>query len=277
MSVQVKNQVYTFSSSSTPPQVAYQTDGDFNQIFDDTSFLPDGVNHPDFNFEDEDVQRMMNSTDRTQDPFINSLSSDESWASIATFGPRCNRCGNPCGTDVIYCENLAFHKRHFTCKLCKTVLDSPIPINGEIYCQNCSESIKPSSHCCYICGAQRTPASIFVAGHAFCPNHFKCYTCQTPLNINNFTQRQGHFYCPKHVPVRPVLQCAKCGTEIPSKAIHALGAFYHPECFICCSCGSNLASKQYVTTEGHPICTSCFKKLPKTSRLAAAQYRPSHP
>lgn len=270
--------ILTFSSTfGDTSQIKEQDATDlFDENQDDTSFIPSSDNFTNFDLIDEDYQRVMHSTEEAQqDAFLNSLASDESWASVASFGPRCNRCGNPCGNDVIFCENLAYHKRHFTCKKCKSRLSEAIPISGEIYCKNCAPTVKPSAHCCFVCGAPRTENSIVVAGHVFCHHHFRCSTCQTPLDINNFTQRQGRFYCPQHVPVRPALICEKCKREIPSKAIHCMGHYYHSECFRCVVCDASLAGKEYTTTGNGPLCTNCFNKLPKTTKLAVA--RKNHP
>ena len=59
-----------------------------------------------------------------------------------SFGPRCARCGMPCGNDAIYFGTLTFHKRQFNCKICGSSLDFPIVINDDLYCKSCVTKMK---------------------------------------------------------------------------------------------------------------------------------------
>lgn len=201
---------------------------------------------------------------------LNSMNSAESWASFASFGPRCQRCGNPCGSDVIYFENLAFHKRHFTCKKCNQPLIEPVLIGKEVYCLTCSHGDKqpdmPEDYGCCICSKPFCETSIIIAGKCYCQEHFRCATCHKQLTVDNYRQRKGHIYCIEHAPQRPITSCAECGGEITDKAITAIGQHFHPGCFCCVICKTNLANQAFAAWKNKPICQNCFKRLPKHIR-----------
>lgn len=203
---------------------------------------------------------------------MNSMSSTESWASFQSFGPRCQRCGNPCGDDVVYFENLTYHKRHFTCKKCNQPLVEPVLIGNEVYCLICSQGDSPlpspEDQGCNICRKPFCETSVIVAGKCYCKDHFRCATCHKPLTIDNYRQRKGHIYCVEHAPQRPFVHCSECGGEITDKSINALGQNFHPSCFCCVLCKENLANKVFTAWKNKPLCQECFKKLPNHVKIA---------
>ena len=87
--------------------------------------------------EDEQVLNIINSL------CDNSLG--ECLSEVLSFGPRCTRCGMPCGCDTIYFGSMAFHKKHFNCKICGSSIDFPIVIDNDICCQKCLAKIKKES------------------------------------------------------------------------------------------------------------------------------------
>ena len=194
---------------------------------------------------------------------------DEAWAPLASFGPRCHRCGNPCGDDVVYHGSLAFHRCHFTCRRCRSALRVPISVNGDVYCQSCAPHVEPGSHVCCVCQQPRNSESIVVAGRCFCPQHFTCRACGVVLDPETFGQRGGEFFCPEHVPDMAV--CAACGMEVNSRRVIANGCSYHADCFCCSMCGTNLVDQKYTTYDGRPICVRCFKGLPKGVQAGIAR------
>lgn len=198
--------------------------------------------------------------------------SDESWAAFASFGPRCNRCGNPCGDDVVYHGSMAFHRRHFTCKGCNSTLIVPIAINNELYCQSCAPHVQPESHSCCVCHQPRNPASVIAAGRCFCREHFKCKTCGSILDLDTFRQRGGDFFCREHVPNPPASHiCAKCHREVTERKVIVFGKTYHPDCFSCAQCLAPLDHKKYTTYQDKPICIDCFNNLPKSVQAGLAK------
>ena len=148
--------------------------------------------------EDEEVLQIIQSMNSTE--VADDTSVLESWSACVSFGPRCARCGNPCGDDVVYVGSLAFHKRHLKCRKCGKRMQVPIIINGDIYCQNCSKLVKPRQNTCEICHQIVDETGVSVGGKSYCADHFRCATCNCRLSISNYKQKGGKFYCPQHVP-----------------------------------------------------------------------------
>ena len=107
---------------------------------------------------------------------------NNSWSSFTHFGPRCNRCGNPCGEDAIYHGSMAFHKDHFTCYKCGSMIKIPVFVNGEMYCKRCGKDIQPKSYTCFVCGAPRNMESVIIDEKCYCKKHFQCSICGCILN-----------------------------------------------------------------------------------------------
>lgn len=212
--------------------------------------------------EDEEVLRIIRSIGEFDDDLMDSEMSCqmESWASIVSFGPRCTRCGNPCGDDVYLHGTMPFHKRHFTCRNCNGPMVIPITINGDVYCQQCASFIQPKAKICHVCKAPADKNSIFAAGKCFCPNHFRCSKCNRLLSPTNFLQRAGKFYCPEHAPDKPVQVCFSCNREIDTEPITGADQIFHPECFVCSKCHADLKNKPYTLTDQKLLCESCSQQ-----------------
>ena len=89
--------------------------------------------------DDEEIVNLV----RTMNFDINSDEKDtqedvQSFNAIPNIGPRCHRCGNPCGNDALFFGQHAYHSKHLTCYRCNTKLKMPIIIENEIYCHSCS-------------------------------------------------------------------------------------------------------------------------------------------
>jgi len=52
--------------------------------------------------------------------------------------------------------------------------------------------------------------------------------------------------------------CASCRKPIQGDIVQALGKQYHPDHFICTSCGTVLGSGNFYEQEGQPQCENCF-------------------
>lgn len=190
----------------------------------------------------------------------------ENFQPLASFGPRCTRCGNPCGNDVYYHGPLPFHKRHFVCKRCNGALHVPITVNGDVYCQNCARSIKPKPPTCCKCHAPVADKSVIVAGKCFCQDHFRCAFCNNILNANNFIQRAGKFYCPDHIPEPTKAACSVCNLPIEGSSVDKNGILMHPECFRCSICHQNLDHLPCSFIKNKPYCLSCADKAQASVR-----------
>lgn len=212
------------------------------------------------------------------------------------FGPRCTRCGNPCGDDVIYQGNLAFHSAHFTCKECRKNLKVGILLNNDVYCQSCAAKVTPQSNNCCVCNSPRPSASVVIGGRCFCKEHFVCACCGKILDPTSYKRSpiDGNFYCESHCPKEDTFpMCAGCGRPIvtknsPSQAYSSISSFYpsskvicasicgskvkfHSECFNCYICNKSLVDlPKYTVYDGRPICVNCFKQLPREVQTSIA-------
>lgn len=200
------------------------------------------------------------------------------------LGPRCIRCGNPCGEDVIYHGNLAFHSCHFNCYECGAPLTVGISLNNEVFCQLCASTVKPQDTTCCICHSPKTSTSIVVEDRCFCRDHFMCAHCGKLLNIASFKRSNidGNFYCEEHCPNETFLLCAGCKLPItvnsPMSDSKAISAYigekslkFHSHCFNCNICHKSLVTPhKYTVYEEQPICLKCFKNLPKKVQSSIA-------
>ena len=227
---------------------------------------------------DEEVLEIIRSVGPStrETPTANSSSHMETWASFQSYGPRCQRCGNPCGDDVVYFESVAFHKRHFTCRRCNQPLTQPVLIGGDVFCSTCAQrestvGQQTADTGCVVCHAPYGPESVLIAGKCYCKNHILCTVCHKKLGTDEFRVRAGQIYCLEHTPTHSPLLCAQCGGEITEKSVLAMGQRYHPQCFYCQLCNNNLANKPFAVWKGRPLCQACFKKLPKHIRVAISK------
>ncbi|EAY15089.1 LIM domain containing protein [Trichomonas vaginalis G3] len=219
--------------------------------------------------EDEEVLKIIRSLGNMSAPTDTAA---DSYTPLASFGPRCTRCGNPCGNDVYYHGPLPFHKKHFVCKRCGGPLHVPITINNDVYCQNCARMVKPKAPICHQCNGQLTDKPVIVAGKCFCEEHFTCAKCGQVLQQNNFVQRSGKFYCPNHAPESPKSVCCVCKLQVEGQNIVRNGLVFHPECFVCTGCRQNLAHVPYSFIRNKPYCLSCADKaqnMIKNKRLSS--------
>jgi len=88
-------------------------------------------------------------------------------------------------------------------------------------------------------------------------------------------------------PALPKGVCSGCRKPVTGEAIHALGRSYHPEHFMCSTCGKGIGTGSFYEREGQPQCDKCYQavfckrcancKLPITSQLVTALGQPWHP
>ena len=176
-------------------------DSGFFLIPDAMSFI-DFPSSPLIDEDDEEVLRIVRSCSFDNQFENESLESEppqnNSWSSFTHFGPRCNRCGNPCGEDAIYHGSMAFHKDHFTCYKCGSMIKIPVFVNGEMYCKRCGKDIQPKSYTCFVCGAPRNMESVIIDEKCYCKKHFQCSICGCILNKNEYVVKDNNFYCSEH-------------------------------------------------------------------------------
>jgi paxillin len=81
--------------------------------------------------------------------------------------------------------------------------------------------------------------------------------------------------------------CSGCRKPVTGEAIHALGRSYHPDHFMCSTCGKAIGTGSFYEKEGQPQCDRCYQSvfckrcancnLPITNQLVTALGQPWHP
>jgi len=118
-----------------------------------------------------------------------------------------------------------FHVQHFTCENCHKELRGGAFFvhNSQPHCTNCVERMNP----CSKCGRGITGQYMYSpAGEKW---HMECVDRRS---------------------------CAKCHGPIAETEINALGQHWHPHCFVCEKCHTQL-SGNFVVKEGRPLCQNC--------------------
>lgn len=125
-----------------------------------------------------------------------------------------------------------FHKKHFTCRKCNRPLDkNAVLVNNEVYCSNCACLAPSSVHMhCSVCGAVTGEGSAIVASNCYCPTHFSCVVCRSPLTLESCHLRGGQIYCNEHVSHRKYAFCPKCHRRITTDFVEIDGVKWHREC-----------------------------------------------
>ncbi|KAL5969608.1 Zyxin [Taenia solium] len=90
---------------------------------------------------------------------------------------------------------------------------------------------------------------------------FTCYMCRTKLNPQGYYHSLHRLLCPTCVRDGAVETCENCQRPIGERIVRALGAPYHPACFVCSACHTHLDSKPFtVDVHGRPLCLDDFYK-----------------
>lgn len=127
-------------------------------------------------------------------------------APTVSLGPRCSRCHNPCGDDVVFYESLAFHRRHFRCRQCGGPLTEPKIILEDLYCGRCAAQFKDNETnpiednqdtrvICETCKEIINGKVISVFGAHFHPDCFLCFRCHKKLAEKAYTSWRGKPIC----------------------------------------------------------------------------------
>lgn len=90
---------------------------------------------------------------------------------------------------------------------------------------------------------------------------FTCYNCRTKLNPQGYYHSLHRLLCPTCVRDGEVESCVNCTRPIGERIVRALGAPYHPGCFVCSVCHTHLDAKPFtVDVHGRPLCLEDFHK-----------------
>lgn len=114
---------------------------------------------------------------------------------------------------------------------------------------------------CHYCKSPIQGPFVDATDYCFCPEHFFCFTCHTPLNDRYFAEEDGKFYCQEDFVQHVASRCAKCGSPIVGVIIKALDKSWHPHCFVCCYCKRPLKDKFHVEDADQILCEEHWQQL----------------
>ena len=146
----------------------------------------------------------------------------------------------------------------------KTNLDkvsNPYVVNqGKIMCQKCAS--KYNKRICKKCGEQITnDLYVFHNQQYFHKHHFCCCICDKVLKGSNYVAHHNKFYCKEHgFPIES--SCAFCKRRFVSAEERLLwrNKCYHPDCFVCRTCGAPITKGKARSIHNRPHCIDCFQQ-----------------
>jgi len=137
----------------------------------------------------------------------------------------CGKCGSDVGGEHIKAMDKVWHVHHFTCNRCNKELRGGAFFvqNGQPECTNCVERSNP------------------------------CSKCGRGITGQYLYSPQGEKW---HTECVDKKSCAKCHQHVGETEISALGKHWHPHCFTCSKCHSQL-SGNFVVKDDQPLCNNC--------------------
>ncbi|KAI5717624.1 leupaxin-like [Diaphorina citri] len=91
------------------------------------------------------------------------------------------------------------------------------------------------------------------------PEHFRCTHCRIPIATQKFHVHAGSPYCVEDYASLFLNKCQGCRLPIKDVVVTALNQTWHPDHFVCISCGTKLLYKGFYEREGNAFCTACYE------------------
>lgn len=89
----------------------------------------------------------------------------------------------------------------------------------------------------------------------------KCVGCGNKLDaVIGFKETSKGIYHPNCIPKNTDDVCVKCDKVVIGKFVKKKKKKWHPDCFVCEDCGTNLQGKGSITLRGKLLCGPCAKK-----------------
>lgn len=118
-------------------------------------------------------------------------------------------------------------------------------------------SVVPRGHCAG-CAKLIVGQVITALGQLWHPEHFVCAQCKEEIGTQNFFERDGMPYCENDYHILFSPQCAQCHGPILDKCVTALDKTWHPEHFVCYSCGKELGDEGFHEKDGLVFCRTDY-------------------
>ncbi|XP_055390056.1 transforming growth factor beta-1-induced transcript 1 protein isoform X2 [Condylostylus longicornis] len=171
---------------------------------------------------------------------------------------KCYKCNEVITKRIITAMGKSWHPEHFTCRECKEPIKD-LTFNekfGEPVCSECF--LAKYSDICYACKQPIREKIIKALGHTWHEDHFVCNgICEKPLSGSTFYERDGKAYCKDDFEQMFAEKCFGCTKPITDKAVIALDAKWHKDCFKCKKCDKAITSNTFAVEDNKPLCTIC--------------------
>uniref|UniRef100_A0A8C4QX56 LIM domain-containing protein n=1 Tax=Eptatretus burgeri TaxID=7764 RepID=A0A8C4QX56_EPTBU len=121
------------------------------------------------------------------------------------------------------------------------------------------QSMNPSQASCTHCHEVIRSAEPVLnsCGQLYHPRCFVCAQCFQPFPDELFYEYDGRRYCENDFKKLYAPICATCVQFIIGRVIKALGKNWHPECFRCQNCKTQLSEIGFVGGPGRHLCRPC--------------------
>ncbi|XP_023345728.1 leupaxin [Eurytemora carolleeae] len=152
-----------------------------------------------------------------------------------------------------------WHDEHFLCSVCGIRLkDTKVYLkNQELFCENDYKKFVPR---CASCSGFILKDCIRAMNQTFHPEHFHCFSCQTPFKDGEgFHEFKNSPYCKNCYIERACEKCHGCCRPITDTAMKAMNNSWHGACFRCKECGVSFEGKKnFYSVEGEAVCGECI-------------------
>lgn len=205
---------------------------------------------------------------------------------------KCEKCKLSIGIGmkmVTVKGKASWHDKCFACVRCKQSLlgEKYYHINSDLFCSECQGDHVPVAQC-QGCKNSISSTTTYIKHKKRCwhPECFKCIICQSWLASGEHHDVDDNPMCKDCYTAKVSRKCAACQEPIIKTGVqHGLASF-HPDCFNCSKCNSNMVNESKVKdVGGELLCCKCYLKLAKkcfhcngpiTSRYTIYKGQPFH-
>ncbi|KAB0370741.1 hypothetical protein FD755_017150 [Muntiacus reevesi] len=189
------------------------------------------------------------------DSMLGGLEQDLQNLGIATvLKGHCASCQKPIAGKVVHALGQAWHPEHFVCAHCKGEIGSSpfFERSGLAYCAEDYHRLF-SPRCAY-CAAPILDKVLTAMNQTWHPEHFFCAHCGEVFGEEGFHEKDKKPYCRKDFLGMFAPRCGGCNRPVLENYLSAMGAVWHPECFVCRDCFSGFSTGSFFELDGRPFC-----------------------
>ncbi|CAD6185755.1 unnamed protein product [Caenorhabditis auriculariae] len=223
------------------------------------------------------------------DSMIGTLNSEYSSKHGVNTIPKgdCAHCGKPIIGQVVIALGKMWHPEHYTCCECGAELGHRnfFERNGRAYCEE--DYHNQFSPRCAGCSGPIKDRCVTALNKNFHLQCFTCSECGREFGEDGFHEKNGQTYCKRDFFRLFAPKCNGCSQPITQNFITALGTHWHPDCFVCQSCGVPFNGGSFFEHNGVPLCEKHYHesrgslcaqcRAPINGRCVAAMGRKFHP